>query len=108
MKHLIILISLLTAPLIIHAQEYSQEYKFVCNRMEGCPVINGKCPTCVGGGVPRASADERLELILQEMEEDLRRRYEPDLSKRYTKPSGWEIIRWEINEALRVRKDFDF
>ena len=27
---------------------------------------------------------------------------------RYPKPSGWGIIRWEINEALRVRKDFDF
>ena len=101
-------ISLVTMLLVSPVITYGQNNDFICNRMEGCPVINGECPTCVGGTTRKASADERLELILQKMEEDLRRRYEPDLSKRYAKPSGWGIIRWEINEALRVRKDFDF
>jgi len=47
MKHIIILISLLTAPFILVGQEHSQEYKVVCKRIQGCPVINGTCPTCV-------------------------------------------------------------
>ena len=47
MKHLIILISLLTAPFIMMGQEHSQEYKVVCERAEGCPVVDGTCPTCV-------------------------------------------------------------
>lgn len=42
MKHLIILISLLTAPLMLQAQEY----KVTCERVTGCPVVNGTCPTC--------------------------------------------------------------
>ena len=47
MKHLIIIISLCVLPFIIQAQEYSVEYKVVCRRVVGCPVINGTCPTCV-------------------------------------------------------------
>jgi len=47
MKYIIILISLLTAPFILMGQEHSQEYKVVCERVQGCPVINGTCPTCV-------------------------------------------------------------
>jgi len=43
---LIILISLLTAPFILMGQDPSQEYKVVCKRIEGCPVVNGTCPTC--------------------------------------------------------------
>lgn len=101
-------ISLVTILLVTPVITYGQNNDFMCNRMEGCPIINGECPTCVGKKASRSSADERLEFLLQEMEEDLRRRYEPDLSKRYAKPSGWGVIRWNINEALRVRKDFDF
>jgi len=108
MKHLIILIYLLTAPLIIHAQEHSQEYKVVCDRMEGCPVINGKCPTCIIIKNQNETLDEEITRMIQEMKDKYKKKYQPDLSKRYAKPSGWGIIRWEINEALRVRKDFDF
>ncbi len=25
---------------------YGQEYKVVCKKLSGCPVINGTCPTC--------------------------------------------------------------
>jgi len=46
MKHLIILISLLTVPFISQGQDHSGEYKVVCERIEGCPVVNGTCPTC--------------------------------------------------------------
>ena len=60
----------------------------------------------------KKSANEELDgnitRMIQEMKDEYKKKYQPDLSKRYAKPSGWGVIRWEINEALRVRKDFDF
>ena len=57
---LIILISLFTAPFIIQGQDHSGEYKVVSKRNEGCPVVNGTCPTCtiVGGGFKRVTHAE--------------------------------------------------
>ena len=46
MRKLIIVCIILLTPFILQAQEYSGEYKVVCKRIEGCPVINGTCPTC--------------------------------------------------------------
>ena len=61
MKQLIVLISLCIAPFILVGQEHSQEYKVVCERVEGCPVINGTCPTCtIVGGVPKMITDEEI------------------------------------------------
>ena len=85
-----------------------QEYKVVCKQISGCPVINGTCPTCIIKKNKNESSDDRLERILKRMIDDFKKEYEPDLSKRYAKPSGWGVVRWNINEALRVRKDFDF
>ena len=87
---------------------HGQEYILVCNQVDGCPVIDGQCPTCLIIKNKNESSDDRLERILKRMEDDFKREYEPDLSKRYAKPSGWVVIRWNINEALRVRKDFEF
>ena len=47
MKYLIVLISLTIAPFILMGQNHSQKYKVVCERTEGCPVVNGACPTCI-------------------------------------------------------------
>ena len=90
MKHLIILISMLTAPFIIQGQDHSQEYKVVCKRIEGCPVVNGTCPTCtIVGGVPKTITNEEIAEWGKRMQE--RNKYVPlenDSPKR--EPSGWE------------------
>ena len=61
MKYLIILITVLTTSFIV----YGQEYKVVCKRITGCPVINGTCPTCEIMGVSQADLDIELEKILK-------------------------------------------
>jgi len=90
MKHLIILISLLTVPFILMGQEHGQEYKVVCERVEGCPVINGTCPTCVlvenNYGVV---LDPDLAAWGKRMQERNKRvRLKNDSPRR--EPSGWE------------------
>ena len=105
MKKLILIVALLSVGVSI---THGQEYILVCNQVEGCPVIDGQCPTCLIIKNKYESSDDRLERILKRMEDDYKKEHEPDLSKRYAKPSGWDAIRREINEALKVRKDFDF
>ena len=89
MKHLIILISLLTTPLIIQGQDHSGEYKVVCKRIEGCPVVNGTCPTCtiVGRSFKRVTHAE-IDAWAKRIQEC--NKYVPlenDSPKR--EPSGW-------------------
>ena len=103
MKKLILIIALSMGVTITHGQEY----KIICKRLSGCPVINGTCPTCEIVGFNK-TLDEEITRMIQEMKNKYKKKSQPDLSKRYAKPSGWGVIRWEINEALRVRKDFDF
>ena len=107
MKKLILIVALSMGVSITHGQEY----KVVCKRLSGCPVINGTCPTCEIIARKKSDSeklDEEIDRMLKEMEDEYKKEYQPDISKRYAKPSGWGVIRWEINEALRVRKDFDF
>ena len=90
MKHLIILISMLTAPFIIQGQDHSGEYKVVCKRIEGCPVVNGTCPTCtiVGGGFKRVTHAE-IDAWAKRMQE--RNKYVPlENDPQDGEPSGWE------------------
>ena len=52
---------------------HGQEYKVVCKRLNGCPVINGTCPTCeiVGIGKSQTELDARLEKALERYETKL-------------------------------------
>ena len=69
MKRLIVLIVLCTIFFVAHGQEY----KVVCKRLTGCPVINGTCPTCEIVGVSQTDIDVRLEKALERYEAKLQR-----------------------------------
>ena len=107
MKHIIILISLLTAPFILHAQEHSQEYKVVCKRIQGCPVINGTCPTCVlvGSGQIKKSREQvhrEIDEWGKRMQDGLKYDYsylKNDNPKKETSGWGWDGPTWK---GLRV------
>ena len=89
MKHLIILISILTASLISQGQDHSSEYKVVCKRIGGCPVVNGTCPTCtIVEDSYKIVLDPDIAAWAKRMQE--RNKYVPlknDSPRR--KPSGW-------------------
>ena len=107
MKELILIVALFMGVSIA----MGQEYRVVCKRISGCPVINGTCPTCEIIARKKSASeklDEKIDRMIKEMEDEYKKEYQPDISKRYAKPSGWDAIRREINEALKVRKDFDF
>ena len=98
MKHIIILISLLTAPFILMGQDH---YEVVCKRTEGCPVVNGTCPTCtlVGSGFKRVTHAE-IDAWAKRMQE--RNKYVPlknDSPKREPSGWGWDGPTWK---GLRV------
>ena len=72
---------------------HGQEYKVVCKRLNGCPVINGTCPTCeiVGIGKSQTELDTRLEKVLKAYRAEYNKKYGSDSYKkeRTIKP-GWE------------------
>ena len=90
MRKLIIVCILLLIPFIVQSQEHSKEYKVVCERVEGCPVINGTCPTCtIVGGVPKTITNEEIAAWGKRMQE--RNKYVPLKNDRPRRePSGWE------------------
>ena len=51
--------------------------------------------------------DAKIDRMLREYKANLKKEYQPDISKGYAKPPDWGAIRRKINEALKVRKDFD-
>ena len=92
MRKLIIVCIILLTPFILQAQEYSGEYKVVCKGIEGCPVVNGTCPTCtiVGSG-PRKITDAEIDAWGRQLNKDLKFLWE-DLNENDSpkkKPSGW-------------------
>ena len=89
MKRLIVLIVLCTIFFVAHGQEY----KVVCKRLTGCPVINGTCPTCeiVGIGKTQEELDARLEKILKAYRAEYNKKYGSDsYKKERTIIPGWE------------------
>ena len=101
MKYLIILITVLTTSFIV----YGQEYKVVCKRITGCPVVNGTCPTCEITGVSQADLDIRLEKALKRYE--TKRQKEIDTGyydNKEVKPGwGWNGPTWNGLWVLRAK-----
>ena len=94
MKHIIILIALLTAPFTLLGQEHGQEYKVVCKRVTGCPVVDGTCPTCVlvGSGAKKFTSEE-WEDWGKQLKKKLRHQWDPKFYIDKTprkKTDGWE------------------
>ena len=86
MKYLIILITVLTTSFIV----YGQEYKVVCKRITGCPVVNGTCPTCEIVGVSQADLDIRLEKALKRYETKLQKEIDTVYYDNKEVKPGWE------------------
>ena len=93
MRKLIIVCIILLTPFILQAQEYSGEFKVVCKRIEGCPVVNGTCPTCtIVGGVPRRITKAEFAEWGKKLKESLRYQWDPNYFKNDSpkrEPSGW-------------------
>ena len=90
MRNVIIVCIILLTPSILQAHEYSGEYKVVCKRGSGCPVVNGTCPTCtIVGGVPKMITNEEIAEWGKRMQE--RNKYVPlENDPPEGEPSGWE------------------
>ena len=86
MKYLIILITVLTTSFNV----YGQEYKVVCKRITGCPVVNGTCPTCEITGVSQADLDIRLEKALKRYETKLQKEIDAGYYDNKEIKPGWE------------------
>ena len=103
MKKLILIVALSMGVSIT----YGQEYKVVCKRLNGCPVINGTCPTCeiVGLGKTQEDLNAEIDRMLEEYRAELKEKYGEDFFKREKpnrKPSGWEYYVTPTWKGLRV------
>ncbi len=107
MKKIIITCTLFLTAFFVHAHEYSAEYKVVCKRATGCPVINGTCPTCVivQNGEIRKSREQvhrEIEEWGKRMKEEMKYDYsslENDDPPRRSKGWEWDGPTWK---GLRV------
>ena len=101
MRKLIIVCIILLIPFIVQSQEHSKEYKVVCERVEGCPVVNGTCPTCVlVEDAPKMTLDPDIAAWAKRMQE--RNKYIPlknDSPRREPSGWGWDGPTWR---GLRV------
>ena len=105
MKKIIIICTLFLTAFIVHAHEYSAEYKVVCKRATGCPVVNGTCPTCeiVGNGQTfQKVTNEQIREWGKRMKEEMKYDYsslENDDPPRRSKGWEWDGPTWK---GLRV------
>tara|TARA_R100001594_G_scaffold134889_1_gene176284 strand:- start:19 stop:342 length:324 start_codon:yes stop_codon:yes gene_type:complete len=94
MKHIIIFISLCIAPLLFQVQLHATEYKVVCKRVTGCPVVNGTCPTCeIVGKKSKRFTKAEFEEWGRQLKETLRYQWDHDYYKNDSterEPSGWD------------------
>ncbi len=93
MKTLILVIAIFMVTYVAYSHDFSKEYKVVCEIAEGCPIVNGTCPTCVlvGGGPKKLTSEDWAEWGKQ-LKESLRYQWDSDYFKDDTpekKPSGW-------------------
>ena len=103
MKKLLLIVALSMGVTIAHGQEY----KIICKRISGCPVINGTCPTCeiVGGNNSQKEMSQKLDRILTEYKAE-NKEYFDDISwevKQSNKnPSGWDTYIYPTWKGIRV------
>ena len=94
MRKLIIVCTILLTPFFVQAQEHSGEYKVVCKRVTGCPVVNGTCPTCeIVGKKSRRFTKAEFEEWGRQLKETLRYQWDHDYYKNHSterEPSGWD------------------
>ena len=103
MKKLILIIALSMGITIAHGQEY----KIICKRISGCPVINGTCPTCEIVGLNKIQEDinARIERQLKKFKIYYEGKYPKDffeVKRSNRKPSGWETYVYPTWKGLRV------
>ena len=101
MKKIFLVFVIFMVTSVAYSHEDSKEYRVVCKRTEGCPVVNGTCPTCtiVGGGFKRVTHAE-IDAWAKRMQE--RNKYVPlknDSPKREPSGWGWDGPTWR---GLRV------
>ena len=92
MRKLIIVCIILLIPFILMGQDHSQEYKVVCERIEGCPVINGTCPTCTLVEDKELTKEFDYDAWGKKLKESLRYQWDPNYYKNDSpkrEPSGW-------------------
>ena len=92
MRKLIIVCIILLIPFILMGQDHSQEYKVVCERIEGCPVVNGTCPTCILVEDKESTKEFDYDAWGKKLKESLRYQWDPNYFKNDSpkkKPSGW-------------------
>ncbi len=97
MKKIIIVCTIFLATSVAQGQEYSAEYKVVCRRAVGCPVINGTCPTCVIiGKDPRIVTNKQIDEWGEKMKKilifDYSKYYKSDVQQ--YKGWGWDGPTW--------------
>ena len=103
MKKLILIIALSMGVTITHGQEY----KIICKRISGCPVINGTCPTCeiIGVNKFQKESDEELDRMIEKYNINLRKEYPNDffeVKQSDKKPSGWDTYMYPTWKGIRV------
>ena len=103
MKKLVLIVALSMGVSITHGQEY----KVVCKRLNGCPVINGTCPNCeiVGISKTQKELDAKIDRMLEEYRAEIEKKYGPNFSevkRSNRKPSGWETYVYPTWKGLRV------
>ena len=105
MKKLILIVAFLSMGVSI---PHGQEYKVVCKRISGCPVINGTCPTCNIIAKKKSANEEldaKIDRMLREYKANLKKEYPSDffeVKRSNRKPSGWETYVYPTWKGLRV------
>ena len=103
MKKLLLIVALSMGVTIIHGQEY----KIICKRISGCPVINGTCPTCeiVGANKTQEDINTRIERQLKKFKIYYEEKYSSDffeVKQSDKNPSGWDTYMYPTWKGIRV------
>ena len=92
MKKLIIIFTIFLVASIANSHENSAEYVVVCNKLGGCPVVNGTCPTCEivqnGKTVKQFDYDAWGEKLMEELKYMWESSLENDPPSK--KQNGWD------------------